>query len=47
MFKLFNTYKPLVSSAFTFDNRYSLYKFQGIMLNSRAVGISLAGEPQV
>jgi hypothetical protein len=47
MFKLFNTHNPLISSAFTFKNRYSLYKFQGIMLDSRAAGISLANKPQV
>jgi hypothetical protein len=47
MFKLSSTYNSLISSAFIFDNRYSLYKFQGIMLDSRAAGISLAGEPQV
>jgi hypothetical protein len=45
MFKLFSTYKPLVSSAFTFDNCYSSYEFQGIMLNSEAAGISLANKP--
>jgi hypothetical protein len=45
MFKLFSTYKPLVSSAFTFDNRYSSYEFQGIILDSRAAGISLANKP--
>jgi hypothetical protein len=45
MFKLFSTYNPLISSAFTFDNRYSSYEFQGIMLDSRAAGISLAGKP--
>jgi hypothetical protein len=47
MFKLFNTYNPLISSAFIFDNCYSLYEFQSIMLDSGAAGISLAGEPQV
>jgi hypothetical protein len=47
MFKLFSTHNPLISSAFTFDNRYSSYEFQGIMLDSEAAGISLAGEPQV
>jgi hypothetical protein len=45
MFKLFSTYNLLISSAFTFDNCYSLYEFQGIMPDSRAAGISLAGEP--
>jgi hypothetical protein len=47
MFKLFNTYNPLISSAFIFNNCYFLYEFQGIMLDSKAAGISLAGEPQV
>jgi hypothetical protein len=47
MFKLFSTYNPLISSAFTFENCYSLYKFQSIMLDSRAAGISLASKPQV
>jgi hypothetical protein len=36
-----------IFSAFTFDNRYFLYEFQGIMPDSGAAGISLAGEPQV
>jgi hypothetical protein len=47
MFKLSSTHKPPVSSAFTFDNRYSSYEFQGIMPDSGAAGISSAGEPQV
>jgi hypothetical protein len=47
MFKLSSTYNLLISFAFTFDNRYSSYEFQGIMLDSGAAGISLAGEPQV
>ena len=47
MFKLFSTHNSLISSAFIFENRYSLYKFQGIMLDSRAASISSAGEPQV
>jgi hypothetical protein len=47
MFKLSSTHKPPVSSAFTFDNRYSSYEFQGIMPDSEAAGISSAGEPQV
>jgi hypothetical protein len=45
MFKLSSTYNPLISSAFTFDNRYLSYEFQGIMLDSKAAGISLASEP--
>jgi hypothetical protein len=47
MFKLFSTYNPPVFFAFIFDNCYSLYKFQGIMPDSGAAGISLAGKPQV
>jgi hypothetical protein len=47
MFKLFSTYNLLISSAFTFNNCYFLYKFQGIMLDSKAAGISLASKPQV
>jgi hypothetical protein len=33
-------------SVFIFKERYSLAKFQGIMPNTGAVGISTAGEPQ-
>jgi hypothetical protein len=47
MFKLSSTHNLLISSAFTFDNCYSLYEFQGIMPDSGAAGISSAGEPQV
>jgi hypothetical protein len=47
MFKLSSTHNPLISSAFTFENRYSSYEFQGIMPDSGAAGISSAGEPQV
>jgi hypothetical protein len=50
MFKLLSTQNlqtNLTFSAFTFNNRYSSYEFQGIMLNSRAAGISSADEPQV
>jgi hypothetical protein len=47
MFKLFNTYNLLISSTFIFNNRYSLYEFQGIMPDSGAAGISSAGKPQV
>jgi hypothetical protein len=45
MFKLFSTHNLLISSAFIFNNRYSSYEFQGIMPDSGAAGISLAGEP--
>jgi hypothetical protein len=46
MFKLSNiqnlfSNKP---SAFTFNNHYLLYKFQGIMPDSRATKISLVGK---
>ncbi len=34
-------------STFTFNNRYSLCEFQGIILDSRATRISLASELQV
>jgi hypothetical protein len=47
MFKLSSTYNLLISSVFTFENRYFAYEFQGIMLDSRAAGISLANKPQV
>jgi hypothetical protein len=47
MFKLSSTHNPLISSVFTFDNRYSSYEFQGIMPDSRAAGISSASKPQV
>jgi hypothetical protein len=47
MFKLFSTYNLLIFSAFIFNNCYFSYEFQGIMLDSGAAGISLAGEPQV
>jgi hypothetical protein len=47
MFKLSSTYNPLISSAFIFENCYSLYEFQGIILDSRAASISSAGKPQV
>jgi hypothetical protein len=46
MFKLSSTLNPqTIFSVFTFDNRYSLYEFQGIMPDSGAAGISLASEP--
>jgi hypothetical protein len=45
MFKLFSTHNPLISFIFIFDNRYFFYEFQGIMSDSRAASISLAGEP--
>src|SRR6266487_6992405 len=52
MFKWSNTQdlfpKPGLGSkpsTFTFNDYYSSCKFQGIMLDSRATGISLASEP--
>jgi hypothetical protein len=48
MFKLSSTQNPqTIFFAFTFDNGYSSYEFQGIMPDSGAAGISSAGEPQV
>ena len=54
MFKLSDTQTPFLKpglgnepSTFTFNNCYLLYKFQGIMLDSRAARISSASEPQV
>jgi hypothetical protein len=42
-----NVFKLLAESlTFTFNNRYSLEIFQGIMPNSRAVGVSTVGQPQ-
>ncbi len=39
--------EPKESSAFSFDNRYSANIFYGIMLDTGAAGVSIAGEPQV
>ena len=36
-----------ITSAFTFNNRYSDTTFQGIMPDSGAAGVSTAGKPQV
>jgi hypothetical protein len=50
MFKLLSTQNlqtNLIFSAFIFNNRYFLYEFQDIMLNSEAASISLASKPQV
>ena len=49
MFKLSNIQNLFFNKpfAFTFNDCYLLYKFQGIMLDSRAAKISLVGEPQV
>ena len=49
MFKLSDTQNPFPNepSAFTFNDRYSSYEFQGIMPDSGAARISSAGKPQV
>jgi hypothetical protein len=36
---------PAKPSAFTFDSQYFSETFQGIMPNSRAAGVSMAGQP--
>jgi hypothetical protein len=36
---------PAEPSAFTFNSQYSFKTFQGIMLNSRAAGVSTAKQP--
>jgi len=40
---IFNKLKE--SSIFSFNNRYSANVFYGIMLDTRAVGVSIVGEP--
>ena len=49
IFKLSNTQNPFHNKpfAFTFDDYYSSYEFQGIMPDSGATKISLVGKPQV
>ena len=42
---IFNELKE--NSIFSFNNRYLVNVFYGIMLDTRAVGVSIAGEPQV
>ena len=42
---IFNKLKE--SSIFSFNNRYSVNVFYGIILDTGAVGVSTAGEPQV
>jgi len=37
--------KPKESSAFSFNNRYSVNVFYGIMPDTRAAEISIVGEP--
>jgi hypothetical protein len=40
---IFNKLKE--SSAFSFNNRYLVNVFYSIMLDTRAVGVSIVGEP--
>jgi len=42
---IFNKLKE--SSVFSFNNRYLVNVFYGIILDTRAIGVSTAGEPQV
>ena len=42
---IFNKLKK--SSAFSFNNRYSANVFYGIMPDTKAVGVSIVGKPQV
>jgi hypothetical protein len=42
---IFNKLKE--SSAFSFNNKYLANIFYGIIPNIKAVGVSIAGEPQV
>jgi len=42
---IFNKLKE--SSMFSFNNRYLVNIFYSIMLDTRAIGVSTAGEPQV
>jgi len=39
--------EPKESSAFSFNNRYLANVFYGIMPDTGAAGVSIAGEPQV
>ena len=45
--KLLDTHQQVKTAAFIFDNQYSLYKFQGIILDSRAAGILSVRESQI
>ena len=45
MLDIFNKLKE--SSIFFFNNRYSVNIFYGIILDTKAIGVSIAGEPQV
>ena len=42
---VFNKLKE--SSIFSFNDRYSVNVFYGIMLDIKAAGVSIVGEPQV
>ena len=42
---IFNKLKE--SSVFSFNNRYSVNIFYGIILDTKAAGVSIIGEPQV
>jgi hypothetical protein len=42
---IFNKLKE--SSVFSFNNKYSVNIFYGIILDTRAAGVFIAGEPQV
>ena len=42
---IFNKLKE--SSVFSFNNRYSVNIFHGIMPDTRAAGVFIVGEPQV
>jgi LytS/YehU family sensor histidine kinase len=44
---IFNKLKEILISVFIFDSWYSGITFQGIIPNNRAVGVSIAGLPQV
>ena len=39
--------KPKESSMFSFNNRYSVNIFYSIILDTRAVGVSIVKKPQV
>ena len=42
---IFNKLKE--SSIFSFNNKYLVNVFYGIMPDTRAIGVSIAGKPQV
>ena len=39
--------KPKESSVFSFDDKYLVNVFYGIMLDTKAAGVSIVGEPQI